>query len=211
MTTTEKAEYYAETANRPVRPDLVFAISLIEDEKIAIDCGCGAGADIAYLRENGFFVFAFDIEAESIKLCSQRFAGDDKVSLSRHSFLSYDYPEASLVVADASLFFCPETEFGRVWVKIWRSLKPGGIFCGSFLGPDDTMASPHFDRDAYWPNILVFNEQALRSQLEGFEILRFKEHNVSAPTRLTAANRWHVFSVVARKPADQVPLPAQNW
>lgn len=54
----------------------------------------------------------------------------------------------------------PENEFDNVWSKILQSLGSGGIFCGSFLGPNDSMASPDFDRDAYWPNVLVFEEDA---------------------------------------------------
>jgi 2-polyprenyl-3-methyl-5-hydroxy-6-metoxy-1,4-benzoquinol methylase len=49
---------------------LVYAVSLIGNEKIAVDCGCGAGSDIAYLRNEGFTVYAFDIEEASIKICT---------------------------------------------------------------------------------------------------------------------------------------------
>lgn len=62
MSTIEKTEYYAETANSETRSDLVFATSLVGSENIAIDCGCGSGSDIAYLRGEGFIVHAFDVE-----------------------------------------------------------------------------------------------------------------------------------------------------
>ena len=199
MTTDEIIGYYAETANREIRPDLLFATSLIESNKIAIDCGCGAGSDIGYLRKKGFIVYAFDIEEESISICRDRFNGDERIFLSQDSFSSFNYPKSSLVVADASLFFCPEIEFENVWNKIYDSLIIGGIFCGSFLGPNDTMAGSSYDKSAYWPNILVFNEEGLRSKLKEFEVLKFTEHNVSGETPQGLPHQWHIYSVVAKK------------
>jgi len=149
MATKEIIEYYSETVNQETRSDMVFATSLIESNKIAIDCGCGAGSDIAYLRKEGFIVYAFDIEKESIKTCRERFKDDENIFLSQDSFSSFDYPKSALVVADASLFFCQETEFENVWNKIYDSLTTGGIFCGSFLGPKDTMADPSYDKGTY--------------------------------------------------------------
>lgn len=199
MATQEIIEYYSETATRDIRADLIFASGLIEDQKIAIDCGCGAGADIAYLRENGFTVFAFDTEEEAISRCAARFKGDNAVLLSQASFNTYEYPESSLIVADASLFFCPEQDFDEVWSKIYTSLMPNGIFCGSFLGANDTMASPDYDSAVYWSNILVFNEKELRSILNKLDVLRLTEHEVSGKNSQGGAHQWHLFSVVAQK------------
>jgi len=130
MSTEEIIEYYAETTNSDVRADLLLATSLIEINKIAIDCGCGSGSDIASFRKAGFIVHAFDVEDESIKICKERFNDDEHVFLSQDSFGSYEYPTSGLVVADASLFFCPEDEFDIAWKKISQSLCDGGIFCG---------------------------------------------------------------------------------
>jgi len=202
MTSEEIMAYYAETANRETRPDLVFAASLVEGNKIAIDCGCGAGSDIAYLRKEGFIVYAFDIEEESIKICTERFKGDENIFLSQNSFSSFHYPESTLVVADASLFFCLETEFEKVWNKIYNSLMTGGVFCGSFLGPKDTMAGPSYDRNAYWSNILTFKEEDLWSKLEALDVLKFTEHNVAGETLQGLPHQWHIYSVVAKKSSE---------
>lgn len=146
---------------------------------MAIDCGCGAGTDIAFLRANGFSVHAFDIEAEAITRYQRRFIGDGKVTLSQDSFSTYHYPRASLIVADASLFFCPEDEFKVVWKKINKALLPGGVFVGSFLGPKDTMAGTGYDRDAFWPNVLVASEHKVKEWLRPFEVVSFTEHRKS--------------------------------
>lgn len=199
MSTKELRRYYDSTRNSDVRPDLSYAVSLIDSERVAIDCGCGAGSDIAFLRENNFTVYGFDVEEESIRLCKQRFKSDSKVSLFQSSFSDFTYPRASLVVADASLFFCPASEFTVVWHNISESLKSdNGIFCGSFLGPDDTMAGPDFNRDALWPDIMVLTEKEVREHLANYEILNWTEHKLSGETHEGKAHDWHIFSVVAK-------------
>lgn len=229
--------YYDATSDRPVRQDLITAVnhlvtktfaldlqSLSDNSStgsvLAIDCGCGAGSDIAFLRLHGFTVYAFDVEASAIKRCQERFADDPQVHLAQASFHHYQYPqEASLVVADASLFFCPPQHFHGVWNRITSALRTGGIFVGSFLGPDDAMAQAviareedseadnsrrRMDAAIYWPEVLVVTEATLRSRLEGdFEILSWHEHRTTGQAPggdgKSAPHSWHIFSVVAVK------------
>ena len=107
MASAEITKYFDTTKFRDIRDDLVFAVENISEPKIAIDCGCGAGADINYLASNDFVVYGFDVEEESISRCKSRFKNIDNVFLSKSSFNSFSYPQASLVVADAS-FFLPK-------------------------------------------------------------------------------------------------------
>ena len=195
----EILEYYDSTSNRKPRNDLRLAVNLANGPKIAIDCGCGAGSDIAFLRANGFLVHAFDIESESIARCRKRFSDDKDVILSQDTFCTFDYPRASLILADASLFFCPENEFAEAWYKITESLLPRGIFVGSFLGPEDTMAGSDCKREALWPEVLVVSEEQVRYWLNGFDIISFIEHRTSREAMDGKPHQWHVFSVVARK------------
>ena len=199
MATDEIKKYYSETVNRKVRDDLIIASDLVGGDRIAVDCGCGAGTDISFLRANGFIVHAFDIEEESIKICRERFRTDPNVFLSKNSFSLYDYPRASLINADASLFYCTESEFESVWGNICDSLELNGIFCGSFLGPEDEMAAPSYDKDAYWSDVMVFEESELRSKFNKFELIKFTEHNVLGETPTGTAHRWHIYSVIAKK------------
>jgi len=199
MSNNEISNYYDVTADRDVRSDLLQAIKLVGEPKIAIDCGCGAGRDISYLLDNGFVVHAFDIEPDSILRCKKRFESKGNVFLSQDGFNSFTYPFSTLIVADASLFFCPEQEFDEVWSKINKSLSPGGIFVGSFLGPNDTMADPSYRKELYWPDILVFNEVQLRPKFNNFEIISWNEHNIDGNNDQGKLHHWHIFSVVAKK------------
>lgn len=199
MPSQEILNYFDATKFRDTRDDLKLGVELVEGPRIAIDCGCGAGSDIAFLRANGFTVHAFDIEAEAIARCQKRFTGDDKVKLSQDSFSTFQYPSASLIVADASLFFCPPDEFKDVWKRMNEALLPNGVFAGSFLGPDDTMAGPDYDCKAFWPDVLVTSEDELRAWLQPFEILTFTEHRKSGIAPGGNHHEWHIYSVVARK------------
>lgn len=195
----EITEYYDATSNRETRDDLRLAVKLVDVPKVAIDCGCGAGSDIAFLRSQGFLVHAFDIESESIARCRKRFGDDSNVLLSQDTFSSFEYPRASLLVADASLYFCPADDFAQVWCRIKQSLLPRGIFVGSFLGPEDTMAGPDYKREAYWSEVLVSSEAQVRGWLNEFDIINFKEHRTTGESVGGETHDWHIFSVVARK------------
>lgn len=199
MATVEINQYYDATEDSNVRADLQQAIDLVSAPKIAIDCGCGAGSDIAYLLASGFVVHAFDIESESISRCSDRFEDETKLFLSQDSFKTFAYPPASLILADASLFFCPPGEFNEVWCKMTAALVLGGIFVGSFLGPRDTTAGPEYQRDAFWPDVLILTEALLQPMFKGFEIVNWTEHEIDGKTAQGAPHYWHIFSVVAKK------------
>jgi len=199
--------YFDATYDRETREDLRLAVSLVGDNKIAIDCGCGAGSDIAFLRSHGFLVHAFDIEEEAILRCGKRFEDDNGVHLSQATFNTYNYPNASLIVADASLFFCPEQEFSEVWNKITDALLPKGIFSGSFLGPEDTMAGPGYNKESYWPDILVFFEEEVKNLFDNYNIESFTEHKTSGKTPDGQSHQWHIFSVVAKKESTRAPRP----
>lgn len=201
MPSEEISKYFDATENREAREDLVFSVSMIDEPKIAIDCGCGAGADIEYLLRNGFTVHGFDIEGESISKCQSRFHGTEKVLLSKESFSTFEYPDASLVVADASLFFCPTSDFEEVWSKIYHCLLPSGIFCGSFLGNEDTMAVPGDNPSVFWPHVTAFKEAEVIALFKQYKVLRFNTHKSSGVTSQGVPHNWHIFQVVAQKPS----------
>lgn len=199
MTRAAISRYFDATENRNIREDLIFAVDNVTGPKIAVDCGCGAGADIQYLASNGFSVHGFDVEEEAILRCKERFKEIQSVKLSRSSFSQYEFPKVSLVVADASFFFCPKSEFPKVWEKVYTCLPRDGIFSGSFLGPDDTMASSKYGLDDFWPELAVFRRDEVKKLFAKYEVLRFSEHRSSGTTPDGDPHDWHIYSVVAKK------------
>lgn len=190
--------YYQESKYAEIRPELKYALGLLTGAGTAIDCGCGAGSNIAHLRAEDYTVHAFDIDEEAISLCSERFANDSHVHLYLDSFGSFNYPKADLVVADASLFFCPAVEFEAFIEKLFRALQPKGVFCGAFLGARDSMASPEFNSELYWGDVLVLTEAQIKYALKGFDILQCKELELDGKTNTGESHHWHIFTIVAR-------------
>lgn len=199
MTRPQIKTYYDATEQREIRSDLEYAVSIATNTKVAIDCGCGAGADIAFLLDNGFRVHGFDIEEGSISRCEKRFKNNENVFLYNEGFDTFNYPAASLVVADASLFFCAADQFETVWDRIYRCLDDGGVFAGSFLGLDDSMARDDYNKEDIWPDVLAFNEQQVRKHFSKFEIMRFTEHKTSGVNVQGNNHDWHIYSIVAKK------------
>lgn len=200
--TTRQNDYYERTRDGETSPLVQQAAALAKtaiDEhaliNVAVDCGCGAGRHLAYLREQGFEVYGFDVEPDAIRWCEDRFRGDDAVYLDVASFETYTYPEAALVMAFASLFFCPADGFEEAWSRIESSVVPGGIFFGMFMGKRDEWAQ----RETSFGKTLTFDETALRSRFSNFEIVDWHERDEEGGTAMDGRKHWHVYSVTARK------------
>lgn len=199
MTRPQIKTYYDATEQSRVRAELEFAVSISQQKGVAIDCGCGAGSDIAFLLEQGFTVYGFDIEEDAISRCEKRFKGNERLTLSQEGFDTFQYPKASLVVADASLFFCPPNKFDDVWNRIYECLESDGVFSGSFLGLKDSMAQPGYNKEEIWPEVLALSEGQVRSLFENYHIVHFNEHKSSGKTPAGSEHDWQIFSVVAIK------------
>lgn len=192
--------YYNKTQDSPADPTLKLALSLVGSDlpKIAIDCGCGAGRNVAFLRSQGFEVFAFDKDECAIKICSERFNEDQAAHFSCDSFLTFEYPQAALVIASFSLFFCPANEFERSWESIRSAVIPGGVFYGTFLGPRDSWALEGSANAGALP-VIFHAANEVKALFDGFEIEEFDERDFDGKTASGAEKHWNTFSVIARK------------
>lgn len=104
---------------------------------VAIDCGCGAGNESAYLLSKGFNVHAFDISIDAQKVCTDRFKDDSKFIFYHESFEDFNFPPASLIIASSSLFFCNPSYFYSVIKRMTNALPEGGILVVDLLGTQD--------------------------------------------------------------------------
>lgn len=202
MSSKEIDDYYQATENRELRRSLITAVEKVKarfNDVVAVDCGCGAGRDIAFLSDQGFTVYGFDLESEAIRRCQQRFATSEQVYLKQASFSDFSFPRAELISADASLFYCPENDFTMVWQKICGALAPGGVFVGSFLGERDTTASAEYEPEKYWPDVMAVNEAELRQYLTQFNVLQWTEHELDGKTPEGKDHHWHIFELILEK------------
>lgn len=188
------SEYYQKALDRPHLKRTEFALKLNQSSlKVAIDCGCGVGADVHYLAQQGYQVHGFDVNPESIEICQRRFSRAALVDVSQASFEGYDYPQCGLLVANSSLFFAQPKEFEQTWQRIAKSIVAGGVFAGDFMGVKDSWAS------YYRLPTRALTECQVRSLFEQFDIVRFSERDEQGTTSLGKMKHWHTFSVVALK------------
>ena len=188
-------EYYQKILNQPHRPNVENAVNLLKlESKVALDIGCGIGRDSHFLLEQGFNVHAFDSHEDAVKTCLTRFEGHKRFSISQCCFTEFDYPQCSLVIANASLFFCPDESFEQVWTKISSALQPGGIFCGDFLGVKDSWVASEMH-----PNITALTKKEVESLFADYELISLNERDEDGTTVVGSPKHWHMFSVTARK------------
>ena len=161
------------------------------NNKTAIDLGCGVGNDTAYLLEQGYSVAAIDNSSDAIEICLQRFKGSLNISIIQKNFESCRFIKSTLFIAFSSLFFCQPSLFKETWQRIVNSIEINGIFCGDFLGTDDS-----WTRSA---SINVVTKSELISLFQGFEILFIKERNEAGQCALGKSKHWHSYTVAARK------------
>lgn len=198
---TDWKSYYDQTRDGAPDPALAFACARVDARlpRVAVDCGCGGGRGTAYLLSQGFRVHGFDADPAAEAFCTERFAGDHNLSLSTASFASFDYPETALLAASYSLFFCPADEFTTAWQKMTAAIMPGGIFCGTFLGPNDSWAPCGYVTGQPERTIITHSEAEIRALLNDFTVLETDIKDFDGITALGDEKHWHAITMVARR------------
>ncbi len=187
-------QYYQKALSRPHSKRTEFAVRLNESNlKVATDCGCGTGSDIEYLDQQGYQVYGFDINPDSVAICRDRFGSKPLVDISESLFESFDYPKSGVVIANSSLFFADPNQFGSTWSNIRSSIEIGGVFAGDFMGFKDSWANN------YRSSTTLLSESEVKALFSGFEIVRFFGRDETAKTSLGRMKHWHTYSVVAVK------------
>tara|TARA_R110001599_G_scaffold333978_1_gene550092 strand:+ start:60 stop:656 length:597 start_codon:yes stop_codon:yes gene_type:complete len=191
--------YLEKSLNADVYPPLKRALELVGNsllKKVAVDAGCGAGRDALFLLEHGYTVHAYDQSDTAISRVRE-VGGQylDKTLFPKvSSFDQFVYPKTALVNACSSLFFCDPALFACAWQSLTNSLLKGGVFCGHFMGPNDTwakMGRGDLSIHSYADIQALFNDR--------FKVIDIAEHNKEGKTLLGKSKHWHVYSIVAQK------------
>lgn len=135
---------------------LTAFLALLAADSIILELGCGAGGDTAEMLATGFNVLPTDGSPEMAEVASRRL-GRPVGTLLFHDIDAVDAYDG--VWANACLLHVPRDELAHVLARIWRALKPGGIFYASFKTGDaegrDTLGryynypSPEWLRETY--------------------------------------------------------------
>jgi tellurite methyltransferase len=182
---------YYEAAGEEPRQTLLRALEHAGEPGFAVDLGCGAGRDTIELLRRGWRVLAIDREQEALERLLAVTGDDDRLATEIAAMEDATWPEADLVNASFSLPFCPREAFPGLWARIRGSLRPGGRFAGQLFG----------DRDDWAADLTVHARAELGELLDGLDVEHLEEYDEDGETATGATKHWHVYHVVARRPA----------
>jgi tellurite methyltransferase len=200
---TKWSDYYRALEGRQPRPLFLAALARFNPQHIlsamplAIDLGCGDGAESVALLQSGWRVLALDQEATAIESVRARVASEQQARLATTicSFEELSLPPAAFIYAGFSLPFCAPAHFAHLWTTIVGSLLPAGRFAGHFFGVRDSWASHR---------TMTFHtaEEVQGLFADSFTLEFFQEVEEDGKA-FSGPKHWHLFEVIARKAAQE--------
>jgi tellurite methyltransferase len=188
-------EYYQITKNRPSSELLLRALSFVKHKSTALDLGAGALMDSkALIKANFNIVIAVDQEQVPEELIKD--INSNNFKFIRSSFEDYNFQENffDLINAQFALPFNSPQTFDRVFDKIKKSLKPGGIFVGQFFGIRDEWAKEN-------RSMTFHTKEKVTELLADMDLLEMSEIEKLGKQANGQSKYWHFFAVIARKTA----------
>lgn len=192
-------EYYSRQVGRPPRPLLLAALQrcpTTTSPRLAVDLGCGDGADTLALLRAGWQVLAVDKEAAAIELLLGAVPREDRPRLEVRvaDFTETELPTAELIYCGWSLPHCPAGRFLDLWWRLRASLAPAGRLAGQVLGPRDSWAVD--------PATAYVSPAQLDVLLDGLDIERLEEVDDDRDS-FDGPKHWHYFEIIARRLAPE--------
>lgn len=208
-------EYNAHQSGREPRPSLGLALDAVEQTAadaapaspdgaasgapalVAVDLGCGEGVEVTALLEQGWTVHAVDGEPAALRRLAERTPADHAGRLHIHhlAYAEIDaLPEADLIHSSYALPYCPPEHFDRVWATVRAALRPGAVLAVQLFGPHDTSFGD--------PEMTFHTEAQARALIAGLDVVSWREEDADGMA-YTGPKHWHVFHVVARRPAER--------
>ena len=189
-------EFYKRTKNNDVCQKLRYFINKVNHKTgRAIELGCGAGVNTAYLIKNNWNVIANDIE-DVESLIKERLNKEElkRLRFVRENFEEMELEENDLTFACNSLSFCKKENFQNLWTRIEKSIKINGFFVGNFFGvKDEWYKTPRKNKMTFLTREQVFD------LFKNFEIIEFNERSNIGLTAIGKTKHWHIFWVIAKK------------
>jgi SAM-dependent methyltransferase len=119
---------------------------------LVVDLGCGSGRFAAALGEAGYQVLGVDLSPAMIRLAKKRAPG---ARFMAGSLLDVEVPACDAVTAIGEIVnyqFDPKhsrTALSRLFRRVQRALRPGGVFVFDVAGPDRVPAK-YWDEGEDW-------------------------------------------------------------
>jgi tellurite methyltransferase len=191
-TLTHSLGYYEATKESEPSVLLLKAVQLLTpDQTVALDLGCGAGRDTRYLSGQGLAVTALDADPVAEQYVMHPLS--ENAHFIHTDFESFAFGSYDLINASMSLPFLRPDAFEGILQKIKSSLKPRGIFVGSFLGPYDEWNKPG-------TRMTFIDKHGIEDYFTDLDILALGELEQDGVTALGTSKHWHFVTCIAQKP-----------
>ncbi|HEX9038222.1 MAG TPA: class I SAM-dependent methyltransferase [Ktedonobacterales bacterium] len=190
-------DFYRATKDSPSWPLVARAAAFAPrgaDGGCALDLGAGAGRDTRYLLGQGFAVTAVDGQQASMALLAG--LPQERLRAVQSSFEDFTFEPATydLISAQYALPFMPPAQFFPVFARIKTALVPGGVFAGQFFGVHDEWNTPD-------TTMTFLTRAQAEDLLRDLETVELTEEDADSGTAVGASKHWHVYHILARKPA----------
>lgn len=188
-------QFFEETKHSPPRKHLKKAVEFLDARETALDLGAGPLRDVKYLLEIGFKeVIAVDSE-EFVKYFATELS-EPRLKVHIKTFAEYEFPEQyfDLINAQYSLPFAEKESFNYMFRNLQNSLKPKGIFAGTFFGVEDGWNKPRGKANVF------HSIEELEQMFKGWKILVWEEEKLKDSVVGGDIKDWHRFHIIAQKP-----------
>lgn len=186
--------YNQAQAGRGVRPLCARVLELAGsgDGREALDLGCGAGIETAALLAAGWRVTALASPATTDTVHATVGGPRAGLSVLEAGFEEAALPDADLVYAGYALPFVSPGLWPDVWAKVRAALRPGGWLAVNVFGVNDSWAGAE--------GMTFLARAEVDALLDGLDVVVLEETDEDG-TAFSGPKHWHVFDVVARRPA----------
>ena len=184
--------YYEAQGAKPPRAELVDALAFVSNKDAALDLGAGSLRDSIYLLDQGFrHVTAVDSNPSVGEIGKDLSTLEIVIS----KFEDFNFPEETfdIISAQYSLPFISPLEFEKVFLKIKKSLKKGGIFTGQFFGNKD-------EWNLYSRSMTFLTKEKSLKLVKNMDIIKFTEEEKDEKTAGGVDKHWHIFNMILRRP-----------
>lgn len=156
--------------------------------KKVLDLGCGGGNNIKFLADEKYNIYGIDSSKTAVKLtkkqCNKKYR--NQIIIGDFKNLPYKNNFFDLIIDRMSITHNSEKDITLIINEVWRVMKKGSIFIGSFhsnknpqlkYGLKKKNTYYNFKKGIFFYSKIVFapSHNFLKNSFEKFKILIFKE------------------------------------